>query len=187
MTDNQRIGARMRGAAEAKGVSAEAVARDWGVRSETVYRTYQGIITVSAARLARFAELVGQKVSYFFETEEEDLERSQELASALVRIFGDLMSGRTPDEAYDRETNQPLWLNPEVRAFLQGQAEGMRAAIERSAGRPWDSIDGAEKQRVLQEFVRLLLPEEDLGLRRGESGNGVQRQWPLSAVESPGQ
>ena len=187
MVEKSRIGARMRKAAETKGISAEAVATSWGVKSETVYRTYQGIIAVTAERLGRFATLVGQPVGYFYQTEETELERSQELAAALVRIFGDMMAGRTPDEAYDRETGQPLWLNPEVRAFLQGQAAGMRAAIERVAGQPWDSIDGAQKQRVLQEFVRLLLPEEDLGLRRGQAGNGVPTEWPRPELEKQGQ
>jgi transcriptional regulator with XRE-family HTH domain len=181
-TENERIGGRMRRAAEAKGIDAEAVATALGVKSETVYRLYQGKITITAARLKRFAALVGQPISSFYE-EQQDVEAGQEVAATLVRIFGAMMAGRTPDEAYDLATGSPLWLNPTVREFLRSQADGMRAAIERVGGRPWDAIDGAEKQRVLQEFVRMVLPEEDLGLRRGESDDELRSPWPLPEAE----
>ena len=179
VTQNQQLGGRMRRAAEASGVDAETVATALGVKSETVYRMYQGKITVSAARLRQFADLVGVPVASLYEDPKP--EEVQAVAEALVRIFGDLMSGRAPDEAFDRETASPLWLNPRVREFLNSQANAMRAAIERVAGRPWDAIDGAEKHRVLQEFVHMVLPEEDLGLLRGQAGNGERSAWPLPA------
>ena len=169
-SENQRIGGRMRKAAEAKGIDAEEVATALGVTSETVYRMYLGKIAVSAARLRQFAHLVDVPVASLYQDEALDEEEAQAVAASLVRIFGDMMSGRTPDEAFDRETASPLWLNPRVREFLRSQADAMRAAIEHAAGMPWDALDGADKQRVLREFVQMVLPEEDLGLRRGAVG-----------------
>lgn len=179
MTRAQRIGGRIGRALELAGMSKAHLARMVGVSPPTMGRYISGETEPAAEMVERIADALEVAPDFFYR---EDEETANAVAESLVRIFGDLMSGKEPDEAFDRETASPLWLNPRVREFLRSQAAAMRAAIERVAGRPWDSIEGADKQRVLQEFVHMVLPEEDLGLRRGESGGNERSLWPLRSA-----
>ena len=81
LSQRQQVGAKMRDAASAAGVSAEKVAETLGVKSETVYRYYGGQIEVSEERLKQFADLVGQP-TWIFHPEE----RFEEMLGMLETV-----------------------------------------------------------------------------------------------------
>jgi transcriptional regulator with XRE-family HTH domain len=108
-TRNQEIGSRMKQAAQRAGLGAEAVAEALGVKSETVYRYYQGQIEVSVERLSQFSRMAGVPVySLYAEAEVENL---LEWLEATARHQAEL----SPDN--QRRLNEALdtlseWVGP---------------------------------------------------------------------------
>ena len=172
----EEIGKRMERAREERGLTPTEMLKELqrlkvttSKQTSVISRWENGKMTPSRKVIAAYAEVTGRPADWFWLSSETGGEVAEELAAALVRIFGDVMAGRQPDEAYDNESGMPTWLNPRLRAWLRENAQAMREKIVQYAGRPWDAVEGAEKQRILSEFVRMLLPEEDLGMRRGEA------------------
>src|SRR6266496_2260278 len=100
MNKAQEIGARIGEAVRLTGQTNRRFAKALGVSAPTLGRYITGETEPPAATMARIAELSGRPIAWFYQ--EQDVEAGQEVAATLVRIFGDLMAGRTPDEAYDR-------------------------------------------------------------------------------------
>lgn len=64
-TEDERIGARMRRARHAKGMTQEDLAKAIGVKFQQVQKYETGINRISAARLFVAARALGVEISYF--------------------------------------------------------------------------------------------------------------------------
>lgn len=162
LTVAQRVGARMKQAAEDAGLNNREVGRllDYS-GTVTAARWYSGQSQPSFADMARFAELVGRPLHWFFMIEPEDDDWAAFVVDTLVSILFRLLSGEDPADATAGELGDPAAISPSVRRLLEESAEAAREELNDLCGGFLD-LPHAERRRRLRRIVNSYLDADAL-------------------------
>ncbi len=148
----QRLGARMKAAAEEKGLNQTDVAEMMDRSKATVSRWFSGQQRPDMEDVQFFAQTVGVSEGWLW-TGREDLTPAK-LADTVAECLRRVALGEAPSAAFDSMTHEPWHLTPERRRVVDAAAEQLRGFVTSSVP-GWDSLSDHERRQALR---RLLAP-----------------------------
>jgi transcriptional regulator with XRE-family HTH domain len=149
------LGQLMGQAMQEAGLKSGEVARRMGLSDQsTIDRWVRGERVPLATYLARFAEVVGKPMEYFFGATRGSLQRT--LADAMLD-FADMVmgAGRSAPGALERVFGQAAPISDEERRRLAEATPAIREGIRRLAGMDWDLLSETQKREVLDQVLAL--------------------------------
>lgn len=160
MTLAERIGRRMKQAAEDSGLSAREIQRRLGYTgSSTLHRWFAGQSQPTFYDFFAFGQIVGKPFSWFFQIDEEADDTAAFVVDTVVSVLFRLLSGEDPADALAGELGDPAAVSPHFRRLLEESAEAAREELNSLAGGFLD-LAPAEQRRRLRRIVNSYLDPE---------------------------